>query len=128
MRAYILRLKPSNRSSFIAMKEERLEEEALFLIESAEKQEAWFDEQTRIPRESEIEAAVKQEAWFDEQTQIPREEYHNNYRYRLDHTREYGIFLPRSAPNCDMTTTFSDLCDPLCERLDRAHYPPGDAF
>ena len=64
---------------------------------------------------------MKQEAWFDEQTQIPREEYHNNYRYRLDHTREYGIFLPHRAPNCGMTTTFSDLCDFLCEPLKQAH-------
>ena len=59
--------------------------------------------------------------WLDEPTEIPSEEYNSN-NYQLTDTLEYRIFLPHSAPNCGMTTTFSDLCDYLCEPLKHAHY------
>ena len=52
--------------------------------------------------------------------EIPREEY-DSYDYQLADTEEYRIFLPHRAPNCGMTTTFSDLCDFLCEPLKQAH-------
>ena len=57
--------------------------------------------------------------WLDEQTEIPSEEY-NSYDYQLTDTLEYRVFLPHRAPNCGMTTTFSDLCDFLCEPLKQA--------
>ena len=86
----------------------------------------WND--TEVGEESEMDAAVKEEAllsvpppWLDEQTEIPSEEYNSN-NYQLTDTLEYRIFLPHSAPNCGMTTTFSDLCDYLCEPLKHAHY------
>ena len=59
--------------------------------------------------------------WLDEQTEIPSEEYNSN-NYQLTDTLEYRICLPHRAPNCGMTTTFSDLCDHLCEPLKHAHY------
>ena len=85
----------------------------------------WND--TEAGEESEIDAAVKEEAllsvppprWLDEQTEIPSEEY-NSYDYQLTAPFEYRIFLPHRAPNCGMTTTFSDLCDFLCEPLKHA--------
>ena len=87
----------------------------------------WND--TEVGEESEMDAAVKEEAllsvppprWLDEQTEIPSEEY-NSYDYQLTDTLDHRIFLPHSAPNCGMTTTFSDLCDYLCEPLKHAHY------
>ena len=57
--------------------------------------------------------------WLDEQTEIPSEEY-NSYDYQLTDTLEYRVFLPHRVPNCGMTTTFSDLCDFLCEPLKHA--------
>ena len=85
----------------------------------------WND--TEVGEESEMDAAVKEEAllsvppprWLDEQTEIPSEEY-NSYDYQLTDTLEYRVFLPHRAPNCGMTTTFSDLCDFLCEPLKQA--------
>ena len=58
--------------------------------------------------------------WLDEQTEIPKEEY-NSYHPELQDTLEHRIFLPHRAPNCGMTTTFSDLCDFLCEPFKQAH-------
>ena len=88
----------------------------------------WND--TEVGEESEMDAAVKEEAllsvpppWLDEQTEIPSEEYNSaRYDYQLTDTLDHRIFLPHSAPNCGMTTTFSDLCDYLCEPLKHAHY------
>ena len=86
----------------------------------------WND--TEVGEESEMDAAVKEEAllsvpppWLDEQTEIPIEEY-KSYYYQLTDTLDHRIFLPHRAPNCGMTTTFSDLCDYLCEPLKHAHY------
>ena len=88
----------------------------------------WND--TEVGEESEMDAAVKEEAllsvpppWLDEQTEIPSEEYNSyKYDYQLTDTLDHRIFLPHCAPNCCMTTTFSDLCDHLCEPLKHAHY------
>ena len=77
-----------------------------------------------------MDAAVEEEAllsvpppWLDEQAEIPSEEYNSaRYNNQLTDTLDHRIFLPHSAPNCGMTTTFSDLCDHLCEPLKHAHY------
>ena len=80
----------------------------------------WND--TEVEEESEMEAVVKQEAWLDEETVIPEEKYYSYYDHTafLEDTLEYGIFLSHRTPNCGMTTTFSDLCDFLCEPLKQA--------
>ena len=78
-----------------------------------------------------MKAVVKQEAllsvppprWLDEKTEIPKKDYgsyHGVCGFTWD-PLEYRIFLPHRAPNCGMTTTFSDLCDFLCEPLKHAH-------
>ena len=66
----------------------------------------WND--TEVGEESEMEAAVKQEAWFDEQTEIPREEY-DSYDYQLTDTEEYRIFLPHRAPILIQNSKMSSL-------------------
>ena len=62
--------------------------------------------------------------WLDEQTEMSKEEY-NSHQLQDSllsrHTLDNRIVLPHCAPNCGMTTTFSDLCDFLCEPLKQAH-------
>ena len=62
--------------------------------------------------------------WLDTKTLMSETEY-ASYRTVITKERrdrfDYGVFLPHQAPNCGMSSTFSHLCDFLCEPLQHAH-------